>query len=624
MKLLSGRRFAPALIASAAILVAAVAPGSASATISRSDLLKQCEGTNTDGHGSTFQAPVLVTWAKEFNVELTSEYACAGGEKQGDKLKPVVEYLHEGSNAGSGACLHGAGAEIPESQKTEWATFGYCGTDEAPNEQQHSEIEKRRKGGENNDLLTMPVAQGAVAVIVHLPTNCVAEAETEKAGKFTKLGRLVFDQSTVEGIYAGVLKTWEAAIANQLAGKDKLTCKGGEEGISYEEGGEVKKLEGGEKATPLQEEEQIIKVVVRLDKSGTTHVFKAFLEQVNPTGKIEMEEYPETLVPAGRGKSGCTKGFAEEEETWSQVAEGCQNQRWPAAAKVEFGTEKGNQGVVKRVNEDASSIGYADLAVARDETGLGQFDKKCVLPEKAPNCGGENKKGSATKVGEQNTRFWAPVQDTATPGAEGYADPASNGDVEAKAQSNCKNTVYSNEAGKKFPPESVREEWNQAKAELVQNKTYSVCGLTYDLALRQYKYYPETTGPGEATTVHDFLWWAVNAKAGGGQSLILEKRLRKTSEARSSRRMKTGWKNSRGKTPAYLNRAGTASGPRWACASRKQRGSGRSRDGAARGEVDLARLDCATQDPQIGARAAGARATEPPPSPGVEVGSCSG
>jgi ABC-type phosphate transport system substrate-binding protein len=523
MTFLSGRRCASAYIISAAFLVAAVAPSTAGATISRSDLLAQCEGSATDGHGSTFQAPILVKWTEEFNnASDTNIYACSGTQGP-TKGTPKVTYLHTGSDAGSGACLKGYGAEVPEIEPTDFGTIGFCGTDEAPNETQHGEIEKRRKGGENNDLMTFPVAQGAVALLIHLPANCVAESETEKAGKFTKLGRLVLDDSTIEGIYAGTIKTWAAAIANETnnatVGKDKLTCIGGAEGISYEEGGVVTTLAPGEKATGLQEEEQLVTVVVRLDKSGTTHIFKSFLEQVNPSTPLEMEEYPETLVPATRGK-GCTgHSFLEESLTWSQVAEGCQNQRWPTAAKVVFGTEKGNPGVVKRVNEDTSSIGYADLAVARDEPGLGQFDKKCETGHKEPECSGENKKGSATKVGERNHKFWAEVQDTATPSPEGYADPASNGDVEAPAQSNCKNTVYSNEAGKKFPPQSVREEWNQAKAELVQKATYAICGITYDLGLRQYKYYPGTSKE-EATTVHDFLWWAVNAKAGGGQSFI--------------------------------------------------------------------------------------------------------
>ena len=51
-----------------------------------------------------------------------------------------------------------------------------------------------------------------------------------------------------------------------------------------------------------------------------------------------------------------------------------------------------------------------------------------------------------------------------------------------------------------------------AKAELVETK-YAICGLTYDLALRQYKYYPGTTKE-EATTVEELLALGAERKNG--------------------------------------------------------------------------------------------------------------
>ena len=96
-------------------------------------------------------------------------------------------------------------------------------------------------------------------------------------------------------------------------------------------------------------------------------------------------------------------------------------------------------------------------------------------------------------------------------------DPSTDGDVEKAANSNCTGTVYTNNAGEKFPPANTRESWSGAKAELVEEK-YAICGLTYDLALRQYKYYPETTKE-EATSVENFLLWALNGKEEGGGSL---------------------------------------------------------------------------------------------------------
>jgi ABC-type phosphate transport system substrate-binding protein len=489
MTFLSGRRLASACVVSAAFAVAAFAPGTASATTApKPDLLKQCEGSATKGHGSTFQAPILEKWAVEFNKE-GNIYACSG--TQGSGGTPKVEYLSTASSdKGSGACLKGWGAEVPESEPTDFSEFGFCGTDEAPNQKQREEIEKHRTGGEGQSIESIPVAQGAVATIVHLPEGCKAESTIEPtAGKPTKLGRLVLEDTVLEEIYRGAITNWKQLLEKQKTGSDKLTCTGG-----------------------TAEEETSIKPVVRLDHSGTTHIFKTFLEQVNPSEKILMESYPEEIPGAGK-KTGCGKALPEESELWSETAEACQNQRWPKAANVVRPTATGNPGVVKYVAEHASSIGYADLAVVRAEK---YFSANCKV---TTPCGGENKKGSATKVGEQNTKFWAEIQDSEVPSISGYSDPGSKADIEAAAQSNCKNTVYTNEAGKKFPPASTRELWNEAKAELVQKKTYAICGLTYDLALRQYKFYPGTT-KAEATTVENFLRWAVNTKAEGGGALI--------------------------------------------------------------------------------------------------------
>lgn len=480
MTFVSGRRLIPACIVAAAAAVALTAPGSASAT---PDLLTQCAGSNIEGVGSSFQNPILQLWGTRFNIS-ANLFACNG--TQGSFGKPKVTY----GSGGSGRCLKAWGAESTEEL---YGTVAFCGTDEAPNATQKAEMESHAPGAEAKSIETVPTMQGAVAVIVHLPEGCKASSEIEKSGKKFLLGRLVLDNSSIEGVYRGEIKTWKELLANQVAdgnsAKDALTCN------------------------VAAEEEDTITPVVRLDKSGTTHLIKAYLLQVNDTPMM-MEEYPETLSPAGRGKSGCPASYPEEAKTWSQVSEGCENQRWPKAAKVVFGTEKGNPGVVKRANEVPSSIGYADLAVVRDE--FKWFSANCKVTPLT--CGGENKKGSELKRGEQNTKFWAEVQDTETPSISGYADPASNGDVEKPANSNCKSTIYINEVGSKFPPSSTRDLWNQAKAQLVQVK-YSICGLTYDLALRQYKFYPGGTTKEEATTVENFLRWAVNTKAEGGQTL---------------------------------------------------------------------------------------------------------
>jgi ABC-type phosphate transport system substrate-binding protein len=456
-----------------AVAIVAV-PATASAKSGpKTDLGEQCSGANIAGRGSTFQNPAELVWNAGFNTN-TSTVACSG--TQGSKGTPKVEYKQGGANSGSGACIRAFGAEKEAPLLGE---FSFCGTDEAPNATQKAEMESHKTGGEEKALETIPVLQGALAVIVHLPAGCLASSEVEQKGKTYKLGRLALDQATVEGIYRGTVSTWKQLIEAQGAdGHDSISCKVG------------------------SEEEEAIKPVVRLDSSGTTHIFKTYLSLVS-TAKFEAEAFPEEI---NGKKTGCGAALPEEERMWSEVDFGCQNQRWPAAAHVLRPTEVGNPGVVKEVANTPSTVGYADLSVARE---YGYFSKKGE--------GGENKKGSATKQGEQNTRFWAELQNNSAPVT--FADPSSNGDVEKGANSNCAHTVYTNEAGKEFPPASTREVWNAAKAE-VKEADYSICGLTYALAFREYKpYFPgsvsEAEGKARATTVANYLKYVVSSKGGG-------------------------------------------------------------------------------------------------------------
>jgi ABC-type phosphate transport system substrate-binding protein len=482
MTFLSARRLVAACAVSVAAAAALAAPGAASAT---TDLGTQCAGSKIEGVGSSFQAPAQFIWTglkggKGFNVS-TSELACNGTFGSGGK--PAVVYNQEEAFKGSGACLKdfGIGGAAPTTNK-----FPFCGTDEAPNPTAKGEVESHAAAGvAEKSLETIPVLQGSLAIIVHLPAGCKATSTITSGTKTIKLGRLVFDNTTVDGIYTGAIKTWAEAVAAQGVnhGNDTLTC------------------------TVPAEANDTIHPVVRADKSGTTHIFKEYLAQVDTAKTILMEEFNE---PQGKGKP-CGATLPPQEKSWAEVGEGCENQRWPEALAKIRPVETGNQGVVHTVASTESSIGYADLAVARE---LESFSKKGL--------GGENKKGSEIKVGEQNVRFWAEIQ-RSEPGLTPvlYADPASNGDVEKPAQSNCAGTVYAAKPGEKFPPKNTRETWFAVKAEITQKK-YNICGLTYVLAVRQYDFYLSPFGVTEeeskhtATTVENYLKWALSAKTEGG------------------------------------------------------------------------------------------------------------
>jgi ABC-type phosphate transport system substrate-binding protein len=489
------RRMAPVAALAAALCVLAV-PGTALAKGKvKTDQLGQCEGANIEGLGSSFQAPAEFLWTGKsfptedgFNVS-KSKLACSGAKR------PTVVYNQEEAQKGSGACLKdfGAGGATPK-----LTTFpGPCGTDEAPSETAKIEYEGKAEGApeKGEGIQTIPVLQGSLAVIVHLPEGCKATSEPDLNKKTTKIGRLSLERSVVEGIYDGSIKTWKAAIAANKSASDTLTC------------------------TEPKEEEDTITPVVRLDKSGTTHIFKAFLKQVN-TAEFQMEEFTEINEKSAGHEHvlPCKVVLPAEKKTWAQVAEGCENQRWPEAAHIVRGEVTGNPGVVGTVAKTPSSIGYADMAVAREK---GYFSKKgtggsCVATTEV--CGGEN------TAGEQNVRFWTPLQiSKATSKKAEYADPATNGDVEALGNSNCSKTVYALKAGEKFPPKTTRLDWSKVIG-LDESKTYSICGLTYVIAPRLYYPFLHAENPAItqeqsqkiATTVSNYIKWVLQQKEGGG------------------------------------------------------------------------------------------------------------
>ncbi len=496
MTYLSARRMLSACIAAVA-LVAALAMATAGTASATSDLTSQCSGANIKGQGSTFQAPAQEpVWNVDFNASIdTNLLGCAGNMGQGDLKKPTVTYESTGSHAGSGACLKGFG----DGEAPKYKEYPYCATDEAPNASAVAlmEANKASSDTETRTIESIPVLQGSEAMIIHLPSGCVAKDEARVGTKLVKQGRLALDDATVAKIYEGEIRNWKEVEEAQADSHDVITCTGG-----------------------AAEEETPINVVVRTDKSGTTHIFKSFLAQVSPSHTFEAEEFNEISEEGVLKKNPCGVVLPPESKTWANVQEGCENQRWPLKAKVVRPFTKGNPGVVGEVNKTPSSIGYADLAVARKE---GFFSKKCPTGVKPPECGGENKKGSELKLGEQNHKFWAVIQNSEVAGVE-YTDPSSDGDVEKVANSNCANTKYIGKIGEVIPPTSTRELWSTVKAQLVQVK-YAICGLTYDLALREYKPYilphggtptEEEEGKNVAQTTRDYLLWELSTKTQGG------------------------------------------------------------------------------------------------------------
>jgi ABC-type phosphate transport system substrate-binding protein len=419
MTFFSARRIAAACVPCVAMMAALVVPGAANAA-----LKEKCAGSEIVAAGSTLQKPAF--------HESANEDACNG--TQGSHEARSVTY----ESIGSGKGLEDWGTE---GHAFELSRVAIVATDEPPNATQIGEIDKN--GGGAKSVETLPVLQGAVALLVHLPTGCTATSTSNP-------GRLVMDNLALQKLWVGEINTWGALVEANKGNGDAL------------------KGTGCSTAT--------ITRIVRRDASGTTHIFKKYLDIIDGS-KFETE--------------------TGEEKTWTEISEGPENTTWPKAAAVEREKEEGGGKEVESVAVTPSSVGYANLADAHGN--------KAFLP--APGGTG----------GAETATFWAPLQNSGTATTKPkFKDPQVTGEIDADGSANCVKTKYTN--GKtKFPPKKTTEPWNEVTS-AVKETNYPLCGLSYDLAVVNYAKYGGTDA--EATTASNFLSFVLSTGTGGGQELI--------------------------------------------------------------------------------------------------------
>jgi hypothetical protein len=409
-----------------------------------------CSGKAIAGQGSTLQARAQQSvWDTGFNTSANGA-ACNG--TQGSKAKPSITYTPTGSGAG----LESWGVNKKTANYS--ASNAFIATDEPPNEQQKAEIESRAQKPVKEALLTIPVLQDAVALVVHLPKGC--KATSTKAP-----GRLVLQNKALNNLWLGKLATWGALMKEE----------------------EVEGPGGGDKITPASCLEKHIKHVVRLDQSGTTHQLKKYLGLIGGE-KVPVENDKKEAVGS---------------KSWGEVAEASENQSWPTADAVIRPAAAGGAEEAAKVAAEESSIGYVNLADARANT-------KFAPPE-----GGAEKESFWVELQNSGTKT-----ETESDKLQTYADPATNGEAAASADANCYKEAYTDGVGDKFPPKSVKDTWNNVTSETKQ-KNYPLCGITYDLALDSYYSFTLAPTEGQIVrTVSDYFGYMLNAEAAGGQVAI--------------------------------------------------------------------------------------------------------
>jgi ABC-type phosphate transport system substrate-binding protein len=264
-----------ATVVVAALVLSGIGAGSASAACAAPTV-------EVKGQGSSLQNKAQIGWTGAFN----------GAED-------CVTYTS--SSSGTGMSQWGyETAVFPVGGGTAW---GYIGTDDAPTEGQINNMRTAGGGKANQHLQVIPVAQAAIAIIVHPPTNCTV----------TRITR-----ADLEKVFNGTLTNWS-----------NLT----------------EKTEHVAGACNVH-----IKRIVRKDDSGTSFQFKRYLAKIN-TKKLDCvnKTWKELSEPANNTE-------------WPENTETCTG---PTLNTIARPAAAGGGAVAQTVTDDEGTIGYVDTATAK-------------------------------------------------------------------------------------------------------------------------------------------------------------------------------------------------------------------------------------------------------------------
>jgi ABC-type phosphate transport system substrate-binding protein len=446
------------LAATALAAFGPVSPASAEFTTGK------CAGPNIEGNGASFAK----TAQEVFNIGFKNVY-CAGTPGQGSIN---VAYNADGSGEGI------------KTMELRVRPSRFAGSDDPPTPAQVALMNSGGKevsgsvvddgvSGNEGKAHVFPIAVGAVAALVNLPTGCSPEpisdnnyrtiTAAEITGDATKkaLLRVRFPKAKFEKIWAGEENTsWNAAIPG--LGSQSGAC-----------------------------DVPIIRVV-RFDASGTTFAFKDYLRAIN----------------GARGwtttyESGTSNGNRE----WPNATFGTGGQCGGTAApgnqadNVDFLTSecaKGAGKLVEKLIATEGSIGYADIATARNASPTLAINAGAGAAPTAPYW---------TQVENGSGQFKEPTLDE----TNGYRTTAAANPGQKGA--NCTATAFNETPANSFG------DWSHTSG-VNASTGYGICTLTYGLAFDDnatvWGNTPEEEG--KARTVKDYFESIVSS---AGQATLL-------------------------------------------------------------------------------------------------------
>ncbi|HWH93635.1 MAG TPA: hypothetical protein VNT03_07225 [Baekduia sp.] len=252
-----------ATAAGCAAALAVVVPGAAQASYFESSYSGICTNADTlNGLGASTQRSVMLDgWgatlgapspggpnALGFGYDAGADYAnCGVFKTAADGGSKAINYRA----TGSGSCTDVVGAKNSTDPRnyndgtTTVSNVAFCGTDDPPTEQQIGWAEQGPPThSTDGQLLTIPVAQVALAPVVRLPDGCQVADQSKR--------QLTRDQANLA--FEGVTSTWGDVFGTNIT------------------------AEAGSGLTSADCRAKVFVRVVRFDSSGSTFIFKRYLQ----------------------------------------------------------------------------------------------------------------------------------------------------------------------------------------------------------------------------------------------------------------------------------------------------------------------------------------------------------
>ncbi len=426
----------------------------------------KCAGTNLDGNGASF-----AKGAQEvFNFNFKNFYCSGSGLN--------VAYNANGSGAGI----------LTMQLRNNASRFG--GSDDPPTPAQVAlmnsggievagKVEADTNPSNDGKVHVIPIAAGAIAPLVNFPEGCNPEALADKYRTVSAA------QVTGDAKLKGILRVrfTKAKYAKVWAG---------EENAKWSEAFPELAAQGAACEKPIIR-------VVRFDKSGTTFGFKDYLRTIEPsrgwtttfeTGANGNREWPnaEFGFPAsGEEKSQCgakvsAPGGKQTNDSIDFLTSACAN---------------GAGELVKKLSETDGSIGYADIATARNASTTLAVNAALSSAPTTPYWSQVQNGTIAVGSGEEGEGkgFTEPTFDE----ANGFKTTAAGNPTQKGA--NCLSpTIFQNTPGDSFGDWSKTSGVNAATG-------YGICTLTYALVFDDnatvFGSTPEEEG--KARTLKDYM-----------------------------------------------------------------------------------------------------------------------